>query len=101
MTSPQPPQPPRGLVIIHGHFYQPPRENPWTGMVEAQPSAAPFHDWNERIHFECYRPNAFVRLGETETAAEHFINNYSLVSFDVGPTLLTWLERHHAYTYTR
>jgi len=88
-------------LIIHGHFYQPPRENPWTDVVEVQPSAAPFHDWNERIHFECYRPNAFVRLGETETAAEHFINNYSLVSFDVGPTLLTWLERHHLYTYER
>ena len=53
------------FLIVHGHFYQPPRENPWTGMVEAEPSAAPFHDWNERIHFECYRPNAYVRVGET------------------------------------
>jgi alpha-amylase/alpha-mannosidase (GH57 family) len=89
------------FLIIHGHFYQPPRENPWTGIVEEQPGAAPFHDWNERIHFECYRPNAFVRIGEPETADEHFINNYALVSFDVGPTLLTWLERHHPYTYAR
>jgi alpha-amylase/alpha-mannosidase (GH57 family) len=88
-------------LIIHGHFYQPPRENPWTGIVEPEPSAAPFHDWNERIHFECYRPNAFVRIGEPETAGEHFINNYSLVSFNVGPTLLSWLERHHPYTYAR
>ncbi len=88
-------------LIIHGHFYQPPRENPWTGIVEPEPSAAPFHDWNERIHFECYRPNAFVRIGEPQTTGEHFINNYALVSFNVGPTLLCWLEQHHPYTYAR
>jgi alpha-amylase/alpha-mannosidase (GH57 family) len=88
-------------LIIHGHFYQPPRENPWTGIVEAEPSAAPFHDWNERIHFECYRPNAFVRIGEPETTGEHFINNYALVSFNVGPTLLSWLALRHPYTYAR
>jgi alpha-amylase/alpha-mannosidase (GH57 family) len=87
-------------LIIHGHFYQPPRENPWTGVVEEEPSAAPFHDWNERIHFECYRANAFVRVGETGPD-EQFINNYAHLSFNFGPTLLSWLERYHGYTYAR
>jgi len=87
-------------LIIHGHFYQPPRENPWTGIVEAEPSAAPFHDWNERIHFECYRANAFVRVGEAGPD-EQFINNYAHVSFNFGPTLLSWLERYHPNTYAR
>lgn len=73
-------------LIIHGHFYQPPRENPWTGEVEAEPSAAPYHDWNERIHDECYAPNAAV-------------NNYARISFNFGPTLLSWLEKHHPDTY--
>ncbi|HXI23803.1 MAG TPA: hypothetical protein VNG71_08000, partial [Pyrinomonadaceae bacterium] len=87
-------------LIIHGHFYQPPRENPWTGIVEDQPSAAPFHDWNERIHFECYRPNAFVRLSDEEPD-QQFVNNYELLSFNFGPTLLSWLEQNHSYTYER
>lgn len=87
-------------LIIHGHFYQPPRENPWTGLVEEQPSAAPFHDWNERVHFECYRANAFVRVGEAGPD-EQFINNYANISFNFGPTLLSWLERYHPYTYAR
>ncbi|HEU5458892.1 MAG TPA: DUF3536 domain-containing protein [Pyrinomonadaceae bacterium] len=73
-------------LVIHGHFYQPPRENPWTGEIEAQPSAAPFHDWNERIHAECYAPN---------------INNYPHISFNFGPTLLSWLEIHHPDTYQK
>ena len=73
-------------LIIHGHFYQPPRENPWTGEVELQPSAAPYHDWNERIHDECYAPNAAV-------------GNYGRISFNFGPTLLSWLEQHHPETY--
>ena len=87
-------------LIIHGHFYQPPRENPWTGIVEDQPSAAPFHDWNERVHFECYRANAFVRIGEAGPE-EQFISNYENISFNFGPTLLSWLEAHHGYTYKR
>src|SRR5204862_5658737 len=91
---------PMPYLIIHGHFYQPPRENPWTGIVEAEPSAAPFHDWNERIHFECYRANAFVRLGDAGPD-EQFVNNYAHVSFNFGPTLLNWLERYHPYTYAR
>jgi alpha-amylase/alpha-mannosidase (GH57 family) len=73
-------------LIVHGHFYQPPRENPWTGEVDAEPSAAPFHDWNERIHAECYAPN---------------IVNYPLISFNFGPTLLSWIESHHRDTYLR
>ena len=73
-------------LIIHGHFYQPPRENPWTGEVEAEPGAAPFHDWNERIHAECYAPN---------------IVNYPLINFNFGPTLLSWLETHHRDTYQK
>jgi alpha-amylase/alpha-mannosidase (GH57 family) len=87
-------------LIIHGHFYQPPRENPWTGIVEAQPTAAPFHDWNERIHFESYRANAFVRVGEAGPD-EQFINNYQHLNFNFGPSLLSWLERYHPYTYAR
>src|SRR5262252_8351506 len=87
-------------LIIHGHFYQPPRENPWTGTIEPQPSAAPFHDWNERIHFECYRANAFVRVAGTEPD-ERFANNYAHLSFNFGPTLMSWLEKHHAYTCER
>ena len=82
-------------LIIHGHFYQPPRENPWTGEIETQPGAAPFHDWNERIHAECYRPNGFARLGSTA------INNYANISFNFGPTLLSWLQQHHPETYDR
>ena len=87
-------------LIIHGHFYQPPRENPWTSAIEEQPSAAPFHNWNERIHFECYRPNAFVRVSDAEPA-EQFVNNYELISFNFGPTLLSWIEQNHSYTYER
>jgi alpha-amylase/alpha-mannosidase (GH57 family) len=83
-------------LIIHGHFYQPPRENPWTGNIEEQISARPFHDWNERIHAECYWPNAFVQNG-----SEVAINNYSNISFNFGPTLLSWLQEHHLGTYRR
>src|SRR6478672_1011743 len=85
-------------LIIHGHFYQPPRENPWTGVVEVEPSAAPFHDWNERIHSECYQPNARVRISDPETG-ELTINNYAEISFNFGPTLLSWLKSHHPDTY--
>lgn len=87
-------------LIIHGHFYQPPRENPWTGTIEEQPSAAPFHDWNERIHAECYGPNAFALLSDRGTQTET-INNYANISFNFGPTLLSWLEQHHPETYRR
>jgi alpha-amylase/alpha-mannosidase (GH57 family) len=88
-------------LIIHGHFYQPPRENPWTGIVETEPGAAPFHDWNERIHTECYQPNAFARLTDSATGSERIVNNYAKISFNFGPTLLAWLEHNHADTYAR
>jgi alpha-amylase/alpha-mannosidase (GH57 family) len=79
-------------VCIHGHFYQPPRENPWLGMIERQDTAAPYHDWNERITAECYRPNAAARLINHEGRIAKIINNYSRMSFNVGPTLLAYLE---------
>ena len=63
-------------LIIHGHFYQPPRENPWTGLIEQQPSAAPFHDWNERILAECYQPNTSAVISNAATGESRAINNY-------------------------
>ncbi len=88
-------------LIIHGHFYQPPRENPWTGKVEQEIGAAPYHDWNERIHAECYAPNAWAQINGPQHTIERTINNYERISFDFGPTLLSWLERHHHSTYQR
>ena len=88
-------------LVIHGHFYQPPRESPWTELVEREPGAAPFHDWNERIHAECYRPNAFARILDTHGRVERIVNNYAGLSYNFGPTLLNWLERHHPETYAR
>jgi alpha-amylase/alpha-mannosidase (GH57 family) len=87
-------------LIIHGHFYQPPRENPWTGNIDPEPDAAPFHDWNERIHAECYAANTAVRI-KTGNSGEQIINNYTNISFDFGPTLLSWLERQHPATYSK
>jgi len=88
-------------LIVHGHFYQPPRENPWTGEVEREFGADPYHDWNERIHAECYGPNAFARIMGPQQTIERTVNNYTHISFDFGPTLLSWLERHHPKTYER
>ena len=86
-------------VVVHGHFYQPPRENPWTGVVDRQPTAAPFHDWNQRIDSESYAPMASARvLGPDGTVAYHD-NLYAAVSFDVGPTLFEWLETSAPATY--
>jgi hypothetical protein len=88
-------------LVIHGHFYQPPRENPWTDHVDREPSAAPFHDWNERIHAECYRPNGFARVYDDAARVRRIVNNYARISFNFGPTLLSWLERQHPETYRR
>jgi alpha-amylase/alpha-mannosidase (GH57 family) len=88
-------------VCIHGHFYQPPRENPYLGAIERQPGAAPFHDWNERIHSECYRPNAFARVLNDRGEVIDIVNNYAYISFNIGPTLFRWLERHDPETYQR
>jgi len=88
-------------VIIHGHFYQPPRENPWIEVIETQGSAAPYHDWNERVYDECYRPNAYSRLLDPRGAIIDIHNNYSAMSFNFGPTLFSWLEQRHMVTARR
>jgi alpha-amylase/alpha-mannosidase (GH57 family) len=88
-------------LIIHGHFYQPPRENPWTGRIEREAGAAPFHDWNERIHAECYAPNAVAKIVAEDGRITGVTNNYEHISFNFGPTLLSWLETHHPDTYRR
>ncbi len=88
-------------VTVHGHFYQPPRENPYLDAIERQPGAAPFHDWNERIHAECYRPNAFARVLNDRGELVGIVNNYEYLSFNIGPTLMSWLERHDVEVYQR
>jgi alpha-amylase/alpha-mannosidase (GH57 family) len=88
-------------VTIHGHFYQPPRENPYLDAIERQPGAAPFHDWNERIHNECYRPNAFARVLNDRGEVAGIVNNYEYLSFNIGPTLMSWLERYDVEVYQR
>jgi len=79
-------------LCIHGHFYQPPRENPWLEAVEIQDGAYPYHDWNERITAECYATNASSRILDKDKLIINIINNYSRISFDMGPTLLSWLQ---------
>ena len=88
-------------LIIHGHFYQPPRENPWLGVVEKQPDAAPFHDWNERIAAECYIPNTVSRILDDSLRIDAVVNNFEYLSFNVGPTLAAWLAAHEPATYDR
>jgi alpha-amylase/alpha-mannosidase (GH57 family) len=80
------------FICIHGHFYQPPRENPWLESIELQDSASPYHDWNERITAECYAPNATARIFNGERRIERIVNNYAKISFNFGPTLLAWLK---------
>jgi len=86
-------------VTVHGHFYQPPRENPWTDAIPFQASAAPAHDWNERISDECYRPNARSRVFGAGNHIEEIVNNYAFMNFDFGPTLLSWLVAHSPDVY--
>jgi alpha-amylase/alpha-mannosidase (GH57 family) len=88
-------------VTVHGHFYQPPRENPYLDAIERQPSAAPAHDWNERIHHECYRPNAFARVMNDRGEVLGIVNNYEYLSFNFGSTLMSWLERYDLEVYQR
>jgi len=88
-------------VTVHGHFYQPPRENPYLDAIERQPSASPFHDWNERIHAECYRPNAFARIFNDRGEVVNIVNNYEYLSFNMGATLMSWLERYDLEVYQR
>jgi hypothetical protein len=89
------------VLVVHGHFYQPPRENPWTEEVPEEPGAAPFHDWNARVTAECYRANAFARVVDGHGRVVAIVNNYAHMSFDVGPTLMAWLEVHAPETYER
>ncbi|MFT3698163.1 MAG: DUF3536 domain-containing protein [Kofleriaceae bacterium] len=81
-------------VCVHGHFYQPPRENPWLEAIEPQPSAHPYRDWNERITAECYRPNVAARVVDNNNQIIRIVDNYERMSFNVGPTLMSWLELH-------
>jgi alpha-amylase/alpha-mannosidase (GH57 family) len=86
-------------VCIHGHFYQPLRENPWLEEVELEDSAYPYHDWNERITAECYAPNTASRILDAERRIIDIVNNYAKISFDLGPTLLSWMERQAPEVY--
>jgi alpha-amylase/alpha-mannosidase (GH57 family) len=87
------------FICIHGHFYQPPRENPWLEEIEMQDSAYPYHDWNERITAECYAPNSASRLLDGEGRIGDMANNYARMSFNFGPTLLLWMEAYSPAIY--
>ena len=87
-------------ICIHGHFYQPPRENAWLEVIEVQDSAHPYHDWNERISAECYGPNTASRILSSNTSViKNILNNYTRISFNFGPTLLSWMENYDRETY--
>ncbi len=87
------------FICVHGHFYQPPRENPWLELVEQQDEAYPFHDWNERITSECYDPNTRARILDRHGCITQLVNNYARISFNIGPTLLSWMEESSPATY--
>src|SRR5438270_2928508 len=97
--TPDPQPMPERFVCIHAHLYQPPRENPWLESVEAQPSAYPFHDWNERITAECYAPNGASRIVDARGRIIEIVNNYARISFNFGPTLLSWMEQNSPEVY--
>ena len=86
-------------ICIHGHFYQPPRENAWLEVIEVQDSAHPYHDWNERISAECYAPNTASRILNGKGVIKNILNNYSRISFNFGPTLLSWMQDNDPETY--
>ncbi|MFW5878289.1 MAG: glycoside hydrolase, partial [Myxococcota bacterium] len=88
-------------ICIHGHFYQPPRENPWLESIEMQDSAYPHHDWNERITAECYATNAASRILDPQGRIVKIANNYARISFNFGPTLLSWMEKAYPRVYAR
>jgi alpha-amylase/alpha-mannosidase (GH57 family) len=89
------------FVCVHGHFYQPPRDNPWTGSVEPEPSAWPLHDWNERVTEECYKPFTAARIHGEGHRIQELSNLFSRLSFNVGPTLMAWLEHRAPTIYER
>ena len=91
----------KAFLTIHGHFYQPPRENPWLEAIEMQDSALPFHDWNERINKECYNPNSVSKIVDSRNHILDIVNNYEYMSFNIGPTLLSWMEVYAPLTYER
>jgi alpha-amylase/alpha-mannosidase (GH57 family) len=91
----------QGYVVIHGHFYQPPRENPWIEQIEVEPSAAPYHDWNTRITAECYRPNSAARVYDGQGRILDIVDNYRHLSFNFGPTLISWLREQAPETYAK
>src|SRR5271165_2722023 len=86
-------------LCVHGHFYQPPRENPWLETIELQDSAYPYHDWNERILAECYAPNTAARILDADHKIARIVNNYSAMSFNFGPTLLSWMQQKAPEAY--
>jgi alpha-amylase/alpha-mannosidase (GH57 family) len=86
-------------ICIHGHFYQPPRENAWLEVIEVQDSAHPYHDWNERVSAECYAPNTASRILNEIGSINNIVNNYSRISFNYGPTLLSWMQNNDRETY--
>jgi alpha-amylase/alpha-mannosidase (GH57 family) len=86
-------------LCIHGHFYQPPRENPWLETIELQDSAFPYHDWNERVTAECYAPNGASRILNGDGRIAKIVNNYAGISYNFGPTLLSWMKEHAPATY--
>ena len=88
-------------LVIHGHFYQPPRENPFLDAIESQPLAFPYHDWNERIYEECYKPNTASRVLDKKERIGDIVNNFQFLSFNIGPTLLTWIEEKYPETYKK
>jgi alpha-amylase/alpha-mannosidase (GH57 family) len=88
------------FICIHGHFYQPPRENPWLEAVETQDTAHPYHDWNEKITAECYGPNAASRILDARDRIAKIVNNYASISFNFGPTLLSWLQQREPGVYS-
>jgi len=90
-----------GYICIHGHFYQPPRENPWLERIEVQDSANPYHDWNARVHAECYAPNAVSRILNDRSRITGIVNNYEHISFNFGPTLLSWIQRNAPDIYKK
>jgi alpha-amylase/alpha-mannosidase (GH57 family) len=93
------PQAPDRYLCVHAHFYQPPRENPWLESVEVQDSAYPYHDWNERVSAECYAPNAAARILDGDGRIRTIVNNYSKISFNFGPTLLSWMKENASDVY--
>src|SRR5579864_9198406 len=93
--------PPTRRICVHGHFYQPPRENPWLEAVEVEDSARPYHDWNARVTAECYAPNGASRVLDADRRILRIRNNYRRMSFNIGPTLAAWMEREATEAYAR